>query len=269
MEGRYQNGKWYPAMIATLDTDGTYTLLWDDGDTKDRVKGPEEVRHPLGTSEDDQSVTDAGDMGGLDASETTEWGGVWKVGDVIGVACDLDRGVMLVSVNGDFSPPNGVAFGKGVKPGLVAGDRLFPIIFGRSVKVVYSFGGGAARPLRFVPEGYAPVQTETAAAFRLDSFTPPAPRSAEERAKAEAEAAASSAALIAAEAAEAAARRKQAAALLVSEVPDAVVDLREEFNAMFERQKALPAETFNDETQYKALIVEAIDAKVWPFHRFT
>ena len=34
----------------------------------------------------------------------------WKAGDVIGLACDLQRQELLVSVNGDFSPPNGVFF---------------------------------------------------------------------------------------------------------------------------------------------------------------
>ena len=34
----------------------------------------------------------------------------WKEGDVVGLACDLERGQVLVSVNGSFAPPNGLAF---------------------------------------------------------------------------------------------------------------------------------------------------------------
>ena len=35
---------------------------------------------------------------------------VWKTGDVVGLACDLDDMQVLVSVNGSFAPPNGLVF---------------------------------------------------------------------------------------------------------------------------------------------------------------
>ncbi len=41
--GRYRNGRWYPARVAEMRGDGRYVLDWDDGDSQDRVKGPEEV----------------------------------------------------------------------------------------------------------------------------------------------------------------------------------------------------------------------------------
>jgi hypothetical protein len=34
----------------------------------------------------------------------------WKEGDVVGLACDLDKMQFLVSVNGSFAPPNGLVF---------------------------------------------------------------------------------------------------------------------------------------------------------------
>ena len=41
--GRYHSGRWYPARVAEARDDGWYVLDWDDGDSRDRVKGPEEV----------------------------------------------------------------------------------------------------------------------------------------------------------------------------------------------------------------------------------
>ena len=43
------------------------------------------------------------------------FGGRWREGDVVGLACDLrggggGGGRMLVSLNGDFAPPYGTAF---------------------------------------------------------------------------------------------------------------------------------------------------------------
>ena len=41
--GRYCNGRWYPARVAGAQGDGRYMLDWVDGDSQDRIKGPEEV----------------------------------------------------------------------------------------------------------------------------------------------------------------------------------------------------------------------------------
>ena len=259
VEGKYRNGCWYPAVVAAEKSDGTFELRWDDGDSQDRIKGPGELRRR------DAAAAAAGGGGGLVvvAEQATDWGGAWKVGDVIGLACDLDRGALLVSVNGDFASPNGLAFSVGVQPGSAAGASLYPAFSGRRVRVAYSVGAAAApRPLRFLAEGYAPVLAETEDAFHLESLAAPPPRASERRAAAEAEAAEAADRLIAARAGADAARKAQVAAVLAEEVPKVAAELRGEFEAMFAKQKALPAETFNNEAEYKALIVEAIDAKV-------
>ena len=61
----------------------------------------------------------------------------WKVGDVIGLACDLTSMQMHVSVNGSFVAPNGVVFE--LNPDS-AGDSLFAAFSGSSGKVRYNFG---------------------------------------------------------------------------------------------------------------------------------
>ncbi len=38
------------------------------------------------------------------------WGVKWQQGDVIGVACNMLKREMLVSLNGDYEQPNGVVF---------------------------------------------------------------------------------------------------------------------------------------------------------------
>jgi hypothetical protein len=61
------------------------------------------------------------------------FGTQWRAGDVIGLACDLSGaagGAVLVSVNGDFAPPNGAAFPlppglPGLRPVLTAGSGRF------------------------------------------------------------------------------------------------------------------------------------------------
>ncbi len=57
---------------------------------------------------------------GVDGDRALKWhegsneafGGWWRAGDVVGLACDLRDGGrrMLVSLNGDYSPPYGAAF---------------------------------------------------------------------------------------------------------------------------------------------------------------
>jgi hypothetical protein len=261
VEGKYKNGNWFPAIIFEQESDGRFQLRWDDGDPLDRIKSADELR---------RYDPEAGGGSAAAAEEATaevegDWGGHWKVGDVIGVACDLDRGALLVSVNGDLAAPNGLAFSVGVRPGPVVGASLFPALSGRGVRVAYCLGGAAAaRPLRYLAEGYAPVLQEHSdgIALHLESFSIPPHFGIEMRAAAEAEEAAAAEGLRSAEASAAAARRAQVAAVLAAEVPEAAQGLRGEFEAMFARQKALPAEVFNKEAEYKALIVEAIDAKV-------
>jgi len=61
----------------------------------------------------------------------------WKVGDVIGLACDLNTMQMYVSVNGTFAAPNGVVFE--LDPDAVH-DGLFAAFTGKSGKVRYNLG---------------------------------------------------------------------------------------------------------------------------------
>jgi len=44
VEGLYSDGGWYKATIEKINADGSYTLKWDDGDTKDRVKVAAQIR---------------------------------------------------------------------------------------------------------------------------------------------------------------------------------------------------------------------------------
>ena len=69
----------------------------------------------------------------------------WKEGDVVGMACDLDKRQVLVSVNGSFEPPNGLIFDL---PPDAATDGLFAALSGQSGKVRWNLGD--------VPFKYAP-----------------------------------------------------------------------------------------------------------------
>ena len=126
VRGLYKNGKWYLASVEAYNPDdGTYLLKWDDGDSQDRVKTPEQLQAADG--------------------DEARWGAAWQAGDVIGLACDLDRGALVVSVNGDFAPPNGVAFARGLRPGPSAGPALFPAFSGRDMVVSYNLGADLER----------------------------------------------------------------------------------------------------------------------------
>jgi hypothetical protein len=85
-------------------------------------------------------VGDDGLSWGVDGSRVLRWhegqsgpfGGPWRAGDVVGLACDLRAGRMLVSLNGDFAPPHGAAFAlpaagleRGLCPALSASSGLF------------------------------------------------------------------------------------------------------------------------------------------------
>jgi len=66
----------------------------------------------------------------------------WKNGDVIGLACDLEKMQMHVSVNGSFAAPNGVVFE--LAPDAVR-DGLFAALAGSSGKVRFNLGESAFR----------------------------------------------------------------------------------------------------------------------------
>ena len=80
--------------------------------------------------------------------ENGPFGGRWRDGDVVGLACYLrgGGGRMLVSLNGDFAPPYGAAFDlpaagleEGLCPALTAMTGLFRCTL------------GAGRPFRHAP----------------------------------------------------------------------------------------------------------------------
>ena len=83
-------------------------------------------------------------------SHRSSWGGAWRPGDVIGIAVDLERGTMSVSVNGSFAPPNGAAFDC-VRPGPTVGSAVYPALSASSMKVEVNFGLDPERPLVFAP----------------------------------------------------------------------------------------------------------------------
>ena len=101
---------------------------------------------------------------GVDGDRVLKWhsgdqgpfGRTWCKGDVIGLACELPPitfsggcgcgGRILVSVNGDFSPPNGAAFDL---PADLFG--LHPAFTCLAGAVRCNLGGDPARPLRHAP----------------------------------------------------------------------------------------------------------------------
>ena len=73
------------------------------------------------------------------------WECKWQDGHVIGLACDLDKMQMHVSLNGSFAAPNGVVFELASD---AVGDGLFAAFSGKTGKVRYNLGEA---PLRYAP----------------------------------------------------------------------------------------------------------------------
>ena len=74
------------------------------------------------------------------AQQPRDFGGLWRAGDVIGLACDLREsdsvgGRVWVSFNGSFAAPYGAAFDLPI--GLSA---LYPALSARASRVCYNFG---------------------------------------------------------------------------------------------------------------------------------
>ena len=107
-----------------------------------------------------QGIGDYGLSWGVDGDRAIKFhegrkgpfGGRWRAGDVVGLACDLRGdgaggcGRMLVSLNGDFGPPYGVAFDLPTA-GLDGG--LCPALSARTGLFRCNLGGG--RPFRHAP----------------------------------------------------------------------------------------------------------------------
>ena len=64
----------------------------------------------------------------------------------MGLACDLERGQVLVSVNGSFAPPNGLVFE--LPPAAAAPDGLFAALTGQTGSVRCNLG---AAPFQHAP----------------------------------------------------------------------------------------------------------------------
>ena len=77
---------------------------------------------------------------------TTAYACTWKEGDVVGLACDLERGQVLASVNGSFAPPNGLVFE--LPPDAAAPDGLFAALTGQTGSVRCNLG---AAPFKHAP----------------------------------------------------------------------------------------------------------------------
>jgi len=75
----------------------------------------------------------------------------WNVGDVIGLACDLVKGQMSVSVNGSFAAPYGTVFTFSTQ--MCINEGLFASFTANAGKVRYNLGGRS--PFKFSP----PAQT--------------------------------------------------------------------------------------------------------------
>jgi hypothetical protein len=83
------------------------------------------------------------------AGESSPFGRHWREGDVVGLACDLRAGRMLVSLNGDFAPPFGAAF-ELPAAGLEGG--LCPALSAKFGLCRCNLGyGPAGRPFRHAP----------------------------------------------------------------------------------------------------------------------
>jgi hypothetical protein len=85
---------------------------------------------------------------GRDVKDFEELCGLEK-GDFIGVACDVEKGTMQVSINGGMFV---TIFSSGVSTGPAIGSDLFPIVAGaRKMKVRLNFGTDPFQPFRYAP----------------------------------------------------------------------------------------------------------------------
>ena len=74
---------------------------------------------------------------------------IWKPGDVIGLACDLQHGQLWCSINGSFSAPYGAVF-SGLSTSDIH-DGLFASFSARTGEVRYNFGEAGSAPFKHAP----------------------------------------------------------------------------------------------------------------------
>jgi tetratricopeptide (TPR) repeat protein len=83
-------------------------------------------------------------------AQSCPFGTQWKVGDIVGLCCDVcdDSMTLSVSVNGSFQPPNGEMFRfQNSSPGAFS-KGIFPAISGGQIRIRYNFGNS---PFKFGP----------------------------------------------------------------------------------------------------------------------
>ena len=93
-----------------------------------------------GVGDDSSSWSvDGARKGKWHGEDKEEWDCGWRDGDVIGLACDLVEGKLHVSLNGDFSAPNGCVFEIDVEEC----SGLFAALSADNGKVRYNLGEAA------------------------------------------------------------------------------------------------------------------------------
>jgi hypothetical protein len=76
----------------------------------------------------------------------------WKKGDVLGLACNLEKGTMQISLNGGSFV---TVFSSGVTAGPVVGADLFPIMAGeRGLKIRLKLGMNPVLSFRHTPPDF-------------------------------------------------------------------------------------------------------------------
>ena len=82
-----------------------------------------------------------------------------RVGDVVGVACDIEAGTMHMSVNGVRGNCTATVFSGGVRPDRIVGSGLIPLVCGlKGCTVAGNMGQAPFKfPAPFESRGYASV----------------------------------------------------------------------------------------------------------------
>jgi len=112
-----------------------------------------------------EGVGDFEDTWAVDGVRCKKWNGTqhrwnvdWQQGDVIGIACDMRARQMIVSLNGVYSPPNGVVFDLSQ-----ASNVVYPALF-------TSIDGHLRANLGHSPFKHAPPSQEYVAFASLEPF---------------------------------------------------------------------------------------------------
>jgi hypothetical protein len=95
------------------------------------------------------------------------WG---KSDTVLGLWLDSDSGVLRVTTNGDFTPPNGgTVVASGIVSGEGVGSGIYPAVSGKDCTIGVNLG---QHPFRFHPPGYKEIWAAASAAKVQVTFLP-------------------------------------------------------------------------------------------------